>query len=170
MLRRLLGYEISAALIGGGPERDRVAAAIAERGLRSVTLHEAMPARDALAMGRVFVLPSLFESLPYVVIEAAAAGLDIVATRVGGIAEAMGPAADRLVPPATRRRSPPSSPPPSTTIPPGRRRGATRSAITSAPISACRPWLPDRGRLPRRHRRPRRRRPGRLKLPLRAYA
>jgi glycosyltransferase involved in cell wall biosynthesis len=34
-----------------------------------------------------------------VLIEAAAGGLDIVATRVGGIAEAMGPAADRLVPP-----------------------------------------------------------------------
>lgn len=99
ILRRRQGYETSAVLVGGGAERAAVEARIAALGLRSVTLHEAMNAREALALGRVFVLPSLFESLPYVLIEAAAGGLDIVATRVGGIAEAMGPAADRLVPP-----------------------------------------------------------------------
>ncbi|MHB2169657.1 glycosyltransferase [Alsobacter sp. R-9] len=99
LLRRRQGYEVSANLIGGGPEADAVAKRIAALGLRSVTLMPAMAARDALALGRVFVLPSLFESLPYVLIEAAAGGLDIVATRVGGVAEAMGPAADRLVPP-----------------------------------------------------------------------
>ncbi len=99
ILRRRQGYESSAILIGGGPEQAVVEAKVAALGLRSVTLRGAMAARDALAMGRVFVLPSLFESLPYVLIEAAAGGLDIVATRVGGIAEAMGPASDRLVPP-----------------------------------------------------------------------
>ena len=98
ILRKRQGYESSAVLIGGGPEQAMVTARIAALGLRSVTLRDAMAAREALALGRVFVLPSLFESLPYVLIEAAAGGLDIVATRVGGIAEAMGPAADRLVP------------------------------------------------------------------------
>lgn len=99
VLRRRQGYETSAVLVGGGAEQPAVEARIAALGLRSVSLHGPMNARDALALGRVFVLPSLFESLPYVLIEAAAGGLDIVATRVGGIAEAMGPAADRLVPP-----------------------------------------------------------------------
>ncbi len=99
ILRRRQGYEASAVLVGGGPEKAAVEARIAALDLRSVSVHDAMAARDALALGRIFVLPSLFESLPYVLIEAAAGGLDIVATRVGGIAEAMGPAADRLVPP-----------------------------------------------------------------------
>jgi glycosyltransferase involved in cell wall biosynthesis len=47
--------------------------------------------------GRILVLPSRAESLPYVLIEAAAAGLPIVATNVGGIAEIMAPFAFALV-------------------------------------------------------------------------
>ena len=43
-------------------------------------------------------MPSLAESLPYVVLEAAAARLPVIATRVGGIAEIFGPTADSLVP------------------------------------------------------------------------
>ncbi len=46
------------------------------------------------------MVPSLAESLPYVVLEAAAAGRPVIATKVGGIAEIFGPAADSLVPPA----------------------------------------------------------------------
>ena len=44
------------------------------------------------------VLPSLAESLPYIVLEAAGASVPIVATRVGGIPEIFGPYSDRLVP------------------------------------------------------------------------
>ncbi len=50
-------------------------------------------------MGRVAVVPSLAESLPYVVMEAAAAQLPVISTRVGGIAEIFGPTADRLIAP-----------------------------------------------------------------------
>ena len=44
------------------------------------------------------MVPSLAESLPYVVLEAAAAQLPVIATRVGGIAEIFGPTAASLVP------------------------------------------------------------------------
>ena len=50
-------------------------------------------------MGRIMVMPSLAESLPYVMLEAAAAAMPIIATRVGGIADVFGPQSDRLLPP-----------------------------------------------------------------------
>ena len=52
------------------------------------------PARDAFAMGRLMVVASRAESLPYVVLEAAAAGVPMIATRVGGIPEIFGPTAE----------------------------------------------------------------------------
>jgi glycosyltransferase involved in cell wall biosynthesis len=58
-----------------------------------------VPAREAFAMGRILVMPSRAESLPYVILEAAAAGMPIIATRVGGIPEVFGPQSSRLVPP-----------------------------------------------------------------------
>ncbi|HUI97640.1 MAG TPA: glycosyltransferase family 4 protein, partial [Xanthobacteraceae bacterium] len=57
------------------------------------------PTREAFAMARAVVVPSRAESMPYVVLEAIAAGLPIVATNVGGIPEIFGPRADELVPP-----------------------------------------------------------------------
>jgi glycosyltransferase involved in cell wall biosynthesis len=50
-------------------------------------------------MGRIVVLPSRAESLPYVVLEAAAAGKPLIATNVGGIPEIFGPDANRLLVP-----------------------------------------------------------------------
>src|SRR4029077_13794455 len=50
-------------------------------------------------MTRALVWPSRAESMPYVVLEAIAAGMPIVATRVGGVPEILGPRADELVPP-----------------------------------------------------------------------
>jgi L-malate glycosyltransferase len=48
----------------------------------------------------LFVLPSLAENLPVVLIEAQASGLPAVATRVGGVPELVDDAAGVLVPPA----------------------------------------------------------------------
>jgi glycosyltransferase involved in cell wall biosynthesis len=56
-------------------------------------------ARDAFALGKAMVVPSRFESLPYIVLEAAGAHIPLVATNVGGMAEIFGPHADRLIEP-----------------------------------------------------------------------
>lgn len=64
-----------------------------------VTFHDPAPTREAFACGRAIVVPSRAESMPYIVLEAIAAGLPIVATRVGGIPEIFGPRAGELVPP-----------------------------------------------------------------------
>ena len=64
-----------------------------------VAFHLPKPTREAFAMARALVLPSRAESMPYVVLEAIAAGLPLVATRVGGVPEIFGPRADELVPP-----------------------------------------------------------------------
>jgi glycosyltransferase involved in cell wall biosynthesis len=48
-----------------------------------------VPIEQAFAMGRIFVMPSRFESFPYVVMEAIAAEKPIVSTPVGGIPEVL---------------------------------------------------------------------------------
>ena len=58
-----------------------------------------MPAREAFALGKVMVVPSYGESLPYIVLEAGAAAKPLIATNVGGIPEIFGPLAGRLIPP-----------------------------------------------------------------------
>jgi glycosyltransferase involved in cell wall biosynthesis len=92
------GRIITATIVGDGP--DRPAFEAAARGLgQAVRFAGAMPARAAFALGRLLVVPSRAESLPYIVLEAAAARLPLLATRVGGIPEILGPDAADLVPP-----------------------------------------------------------------------
>ena len=95
------GHPVTATIVGEGPDRAAFEAAVTQRGLGdAVTFVGAMPARAAFALGRLLVVPSRAESLPYIVLEAAAAGLPMVATRVGGIPEIFGADAGELVPPA----------------------------------------------------------------------
>ena len=56
-----------------------------------------MTAREAFRLGQMLVVPSRAESLPYVVLEAAAACVPMVATNVGGIPEIFGPFRRRLI-------------------------------------------------------------------------
>jgi glycosyltransferase involved in cell wall biosynthesis len=76
-----------------------------------------MPAREAFTLGRLLVAPSRAESLPYIILETAAAGVPMITTNVGGIPEVFGPQSGRLIPRATPSRSPKRSPPHSA-IPP----------------------------------------------------
>ena len=93
------GRHLRAAIVGDGPDRQRFETQAADLGLGgAVSFTGALPARTAFARGRLLVMPSRAESLPYVVLEAAAAGMPMIATRVGGIAEIFGPDADALVP------------------------------------------------------------------------
>lgn len=58
------------------------------------------PARYGFSKGRLLVVPSRGDSMPYVVIEAAAAGVPMLASAIGGIPEIFGPFKDGLVPAA----------------------------------------------------------------------
>ena len=89
---------LSATVIGDGADRETLLAQVERLGLgASIRFMPAMPARQAQARGRIMVVPSRFESLPYVVLEAAAAGIPLIATKVGGVPEIYGPLSDALV-------------------------------------------------------------------------
>lgn len=95
------GRPATLAMAGGGADLDAIVAQIKQLGLTErVRLLGVTPAREALRHGRCAVVPSLAESLPYVVLEAAAAGLPVIATAVGGVSEIFGPTAQWLVPAA----------------------------------------------------------------------
>ena len=93
------GRVVTTTLVGDGPERDALHAQVERLGLADIVRFQpAMPAREAQTLGRIMVIPSRAESLPYVVLEAAAAGLPLITTKVGGIPEIYGTLTDTLVP------------------------------------------------------------------------
>ncbi len=95
--------DVQFMLAGDGPLRSSL-----EEQVRTLDLEDRVKflghrtdIRDLLARCNVFVLPSLYEGLPLSVLEAMAAGKPVIATQVGGTAEAV--LADKtglLVPPA----------------------------------------------------------------------
>lgn len=95
------GRPATLAMAGGGPDLDAIKAQIARLGVEArVDLLGVKPARPTLKRGRCLVVPSLAESLPYVILEAASAGRPVIATDVGGVAEIFGPTSESLVPAA----------------------------------------------------------------------
>lgn len=95
------GRPASLVMAGGGPDLEAIKAQIERLGLGSrVALVGVKPARPTLHLGRIAVVPSLAESLPYVILEAAAAGRPVIATDVGGVKEIFGPTAPSLLPAA----------------------------------------------------------------------
>lgn len=94
------GRPLTATLVGAGPDRDAFVAQAAEAGLAdAIRFPGAMNARQAFALGRLMVVPSRAESLPYIVLETIAAQVPLITTRVGGIPEIYGPMADALIAP-----------------------------------------------------------------------
>jgi len=82
------GRPITLTLAGDGEELDTVKNQIRRLGLgNSVRLIGHVKARYGFSKGTLLVVPSRGDSMPYVVIEAGAAGIPMVAANVGGIPE-----------------------------------------------------------------------------------
>lgn len=85
------GVALEYRLVGDGPREAELREWVKELGLDStVVFRGALQHRQVLAelaRAHLFVLPSVAEALPVVLMEAQAAGLPVVATRVGGVAE-----------------------------------------------------------------------------------
>lgn len=79
---------VKAVVVGGGPDAAAFKAMAQEFKLDGlVDFPGAMPAQAAFSLGRSLVVPSRAESMPYIVLEAAAAEMPLLATDVGGIPE-----------------------------------------------------------------------------------
>lgn len=100
LLRRRNGLTPRILVIGSGPDEDELKQLTHERGIAGQCVFEPpAPIRKALARARAMVIPSRAESLPYVILEAAAAAQPLISTDVGGIGEIYGPNhRDRLIP------------------------------------------------------------------------
>ena len=95
-------HEASAVIVGDGPDAAAIRALAKDLSLdAAVTFHQPMPARQAFALARCFVMPSRAEALPYVVLEALAAGLPVIVSNVGGIPEIFGAGSPALIAPDT---------------------------------------------------------------------
>ena len=82
------GIRPSIMMVGSGPSEERVHALTHERGISDLfTWRGVTPAAEAFRLGRIMVIPSRFESLPYIVLEAVAGRLPMISTDVGGIPE-----------------------------------------------------------------------------------
>lgn len=101
ILARVPGAKV--VVVGGGPLRHKIEREIRKRRLEAdfILLGERKDAREILNLFDVFVLPSLWEGLPYALVEAAAAAKPIVATRIDGVSEVVHSGeTGLLVPPA----------------------------------------------------------------------
>jgi glycosyltransferase involved in cell wall biosynthesis len=94
------GRPVTLTLAGDGEETEAIKAQIARLGLgEAVRLIGHVKARYGFSKGSLLVVPSRGDSMPYVVIEAAAAGIPMVAANVGGIPEIFGSHTDALFAP-----------------------------------------------------------------------
>lgn len=78
---------------GEGPLREQLEARITAESLPVRLLGDRSDVADLLAAADVFVLPSMWEGQPLVVQEALRAGIPVVATDAGGVADLVGDAA-----------------------------------------------------------------------------
>ena len=94
------GKPLTLTLAGDGEEMTNLKAQVERLGLtHSVRFIGHVKARYGFSKGRLLVVPSRGDSMPYVVIEAGAAGIPMVAANVGGIPEIFGAYNDALFAP-----------------------------------------------------------------------
>jgi glycosyltransferase involved in cell wall biosynthesis len=94
------GRPITLTLAGDGEELEALKAPIQRLGLtEAVRFIGHVKARYGFSKGSLLVVPSRGDSMPYVVIEAAAAGIPMLAAKVGGIPEIFGSHTDALFAP-----------------------------------------------------------------------
>jgi glycosyltransferase involved in cell wall biosynthesis len=92
--------ELRFGLYGTGPEGTRLERLAAALGLDGrLEAPGYLPADEALARLRVFVLSSHMENAPIALLQAMAAGVPVVATAVGGVPEIVSNGTAQLVPP-----------------------------------------------------------------------
>lgn len=91
------GKPVTLTLAGDGEETDALKALIKKLNIvAAVRFIGHVKARHGFSKGKLLVVPSRGDSMPYVVIEAAAAGVPMVAANVGGIPEIFGPHREAL--------------------------------------------------------------------------
>lgn len=101
--QRLPGLKLEYALVGDGPQREELAGLIRASGLEGVA--QLLGPRDQAGVAAemlrsdIFLLPSVAEVLPVSLMEAQAAGLPVVATRVGAADEVLSEAATEFLAP-----------------------------------------------------------------------
>jgi glycosyltransferase involved in cell wall biosynthesis len=94
------GRPVTLTLAGDGEEMSSLKAQVERLGLaHSVRFIGHVKARYGFSKGKLLVVPSRGDSMPYVVIEAGAAGIPMVAANVGGIPEIFGVYNDALFAP-----------------------------------------------------------------------
>ena len=94
------GRPLTLTLAGDGEESANLKAQVRRLGLdEAVRFIGHVKARYGFSKGSLLVVPSRGDSMPYVVIEAAAAGIPMIAANVGGIPEIFGPHAEALFAP-----------------------------------------------------------------------
>lgn len=97
---RANGRPVTLTLAGDGEETAALKTLVAKYKLNdAVRFIGHVKARFGFSKGRLLIVPSRGDSMPYVVIEAAAAGVPMLAANVGGIPEIFGPFSEAMFPP-----------------------------------------------------------------------
>jgi glycosyltransferase involved in cell wall biosynthesis len=88
LARRGLAFPAKLVFVGSGPEGHSLQNRIEELRLQDeVFLAGELNGLQAMAAFDIFVLPSLSEAFPYVLLEALSLGLPVISTDVGGVSE-----------------------------------------------------------------------------------
>ncbi|MBP0439630.1 glycosyltransferase family 4 protein [Tianweitania sediminis] len=98
LAEKTLQRPLTAEMVGDGDDVAKYKQQAEKLGFAGrIRFHPAMPARQAFALAKVIVVPSRAEAMPYIVLEALAAGMPMIATAVGGIPEIFGHGSRALI-------------------------------------------------------------------------